>query len=100
MKDLNYDDSLSDHNIDRYFDDTKDPDLSLQIIEVKDSVYIKASSNKKIKYLTDDTEIRLINEHYKEKQTSDALDYNFDMEQYGEIKVNDNKNHLFILKTH
>ena len=91
LKDLNYDDSLSGHNIDRYFDDTKDPDLSLQIIEVKDSVYIKASSNKKIKYLTDDTEIRLINEHYKEKQTSDALDYNFDMEQYGEIKVNDNK---------
>ncbi len=91
LKDLNHDNSLSEYNIDRYFDNIKDQDLFLQIIEVKDSIYIKASSNKKIKYLTDDTEVRLINEHYKEKQTSDALDYNFNMEQYGEIAVSDNK---------
>lgn len=91
LKDLQRDDTLQEHNIERYYDANKDENLGLQIVEVKDSIYIKASSNKKVKYLTNDTEIRLVNEHYKARQTSDALDYDYDMEQFGKIDVHENK---------
>lgn len=85
LKDLNRNDSLLDSGIERYYDKDFDEDLSFQIVEVKDAVYIKAKSKKKIKYLADDTEVRLIDEHYKAKKTEEALDYDFDMEQYGGI---------------
>ncbi len=88
LKDLNLDDSLKNNNIIRYYDETRDDTLSFKVIEIKDSIYIKAESDslKKIKFVTDDSEIRLIDAHYKARQTEDALDYNFDLEQYGNIE--------------
>ena len=88
LKDLNKDGSLETDNIIRYFDADKDDSLSFEVVEVKDTIYIKANSQsmKKIKYITEDTEIKLIDDHYKARQTEDALDYTFDLEQYGDIE--------------
>lgn len=88
LKDLTLDDSLKDNNIVRYYDESKDDTLSFKVIEIKDSIYIKAESEslKKIKFVTDDSEIKLIDAHYKARQTEDALEYNFDLEQYGNIE--------------
>ena len=91
LKDLNKDDSLADKNIERYFDAEKDEDLGLKIIEIKDSVYIQANSKKKVKYITDDSEIKLIDGHYKAKKTEDAYDYTFDLDKYGKIESQVNK---------
>jgi len=91
LKDLHKDDSLEGSGIERYYDSSKDEGLSFQIIEVKDSVYIRAKSRKKIKYLTDETEIKLVNEHYKAKQSEDELEFNFDLDQFGVIKQSQNK---------
>jgi len=98
LKDLEVDESLKEHNIERYYDANEDKNLALKIVEVKDSIYIKAISNKKVKYLSNDTEIRLVNEHYKARQTSDALDYDYDMEQFGKIDTHDNKKSFIHLK--
>ncbi|XMB71786.1 ATP-binding cassette domain-containing protein [Mycoplasmatota bacterium WC30] len=88
LKDLHKDSSLEEHKIERYYEDEKDESLSFQVIEIKDSIYIKAESGnkKKIKYLSDDTEIRLIDAHYKAKQTEDVSEYTFDLKQYGNIE--------------
>ncbi len=91
LKDLHKDESLSGSGIERYYEASKDDSLSFQIVEVKDSVYIRAKSQKKIKYLTDDTEIRLVNEHYKAKQSEDALEYSFDLHQFGTIQQTSTK---------
>ncbi len=95
LKDLNHDESLLESGIDRYYEKDMDENLSFQIVEVKDAIYIKANSRKKIKYLSDDTEVRLIDDHYKARQTSEALAYDYDMEQYGRIRTTGNK-HSFI----
>lgn len=86
LKDLNKDEELSHKGIERYYDHNKDETLNFQIVEVKDSIYIKANSLKKVKYLTDETEIRLLDEHYKAKQSEDVLEYSFDLDQFGTIK--------------
>ncbi len=88
LQDLHKDFSLEEHKIERYYENEKDESLSFKVIEVKDSIYIKAESGnkKKIKYLSDDTEIRLIDAHYKAKQTEDVSEYNFDLKQYGNIE--------------
>lgn len=91
LKDLFFDDSLASKQIKRYYDANRDDSLKLQIIEVRDSVYIKAESKKKVKYLTDDTEVRLLDEHYKARQAEDVREYSFDLEQFGTIKQTDNK---------
>ena len=89
LKDLTLDESLKESKITRYYEEEKDDSLEFKVIEVKDSIYIKAETKtrKKIKFVTDDTEIRLIDEHYKAKQSEEALDYSFDMGQFGYIET-------------
>jgi ABC-type lipoprotein export system ATPase subunit len=93
LKDLNMDDSLKDSNVVRYYEEEKDDSLSFKVIEVKDSIYIKAESKskKKIKFLTDDTEVKLIDDHYKARKTDDVIEYQFDLEQFKEIEHTKNK---------
>ena len=101
LKDLNIDESLKNKNILRYYDDKKDDSLSFKVIEIKDSIYIKAESEslKKIKFITEDSEINLIDDHYKARQTEDALDYNFNLEQYGEIEQHKKKSFIRMTDT-
>jgi ABC-type lipoprotein export system ATPase subunit len=93
LKDLKLDESLKESGITRYYETDEEKTLEFKVIEVKDSIYIKAETNsrKKIKFLSDDTEIRLIDEHYKAKQSHEALDYIYDMDQYGYIETTKNK---------
>jgi len=100
LKDLTLDESLKDSKITRYYEKDQDKSLKFKVIEVKDSIYIQAetSSRKKIKFLTDDTEIRLIDDHYKAKQSHEALEYTFDMEQYGYIETDKTKKSFIRLR--
>lgn len=88
------------HGVARYYENELDDSLSLTVVEIKDSIYIKANTNskKKIKYLSSDTEINLINAHYEERKSEDALKHSFDMHKYGEIQRNPNKKSFIRLK--
>ena len=70
--------------VDYYYDEAKTPP-KVQIIAVNDTIYVKADSMAKIKYVTEDSEIRLLNEHYKKVESNDALKHKFDLHQFGAI---------------
>ncbi len=91
LKDLNKDESLEAYKIQRYYDQDKDEDLEMKIIEMRDSIYVKVYSKKKVKFLTDDTEIRLVNDHYKERKSEDIDNLDFDLHQFGEITGSDKR---------
>ena len=93
LKDLTKDSSLEEHNIERYYEKDMDESLSFKVIEIKDSIYIKVdtSGKKKIKYITEDSEIRLLDANYKAKKTEDVSEYLFDLDQFGSIDRTANK---------
>ena len=67
-----------------YYDETISPP-KVQVVSVNNTVYVKADSTAKIKYVTEDSEIRLLNEHYKKAETSDASKHKFDLSKFGVI---------------
>jgi putative ABC transport system permease protein len=68
---------------------------NLKLIYLNNTLYVKAEGTAKIKYLTDESEIKLIDDHYKKPETDDISTYLFDLNQFGEIK-NDSKRKSFI----
>jgi putative ABC transport system permease protein len=86
LKDLKSDETLSDSGIDYYYDHEKDDSLKVKLVEYRGSLYVKVRSKRKIKYLDDDSEVRLIDAHYKSREVSDLQDYNFDLSQFDNIK--------------
>ena len=73
--------------IDYYYDEVKGTP-KLKIIAVNNTVYVKAEGTAKIKYVTEDSEIRrLLNEHYKKAESGDMLKHSFDLHQFGAIII-------------
>ncbi len=87
LKDLNYDESLTDSNVDYYYDYEKDETLNVKLIEYRGNLYVKVKSKRKIKYLDEDSEVRLIDDHYKSREVSDLKNYDFDLTKFKEIEV-------------
>ena len=58
---------------------------NIKVISLNNTVYIKADSKAKIKYITDDSEIKLLNMHYRKPETSDVTEHVFDLHQFGHI---------------
>ncbi|MDD4069899.1 MAG: ABC transporter ATP-binding protein/permease [Candidatus Izemoplasmatales bacterium] len=91
LKDLNSDDRLKDSGIEHYYDTEKDKDLNIKLIEYKGNLYIKVNSKRKIKYLSDNSEIKLLDEHYKTREINEATEYDFDLSTFKEIKTDKNR---------
>lgn len=72
-------------NVEYYYENVSESKPSVQIISINNTVYVKADAKAKIKYVTDDSEIRLLNAHYKKPETSDASKHAFDLHQFGSI---------------
>ncbi|MFW5889108.1 MAG: ATP-binding cassette domain-containing protein [Bacillota bacterium] len=77
LKDLNQED-LSDEYIDYYYDSKNDKKFNIKVVEMNDGIYIKAASDKKITYVSDDAEIKLLDEHKKEDHVEEMEPLNFD----------------------
>ncbi|MCK7486494.1 MAG: hypothetical protein MZU97_13860 [Bacillus subtilis] len=45
--------------------------IAVKIIHFNNTVYVRADASTKVKYLTDDSEIKLLEEHYKKPETED-----------------------------
>lgn len=91
LKDLHLDENLKSSGIDYYYDHEKDDSLNIKLIEFKGSLYVKVNSKRKIKYLDESSEIRLIDDHYKKREITDVSEYDFDLSQFDKIKHNKNK---------
>jgi ABC-type lipoprotein export system ATPase subunit/ABC-type antimicrobial peptide transport system permease subunit len=59
---------------------------NLKVIYTNNTFYIKAESKAKIIFLNEDSEIRLIDEHYRKPETEDISQSEFDLSQFGVIK--------------
>ncbi len=60
-------------------------DVEVKVIHFNNTVYVRADASTKVKYLTDDSEIKLLEEHYKKPETEDIEKSSFDLNQYGRI---------------
>jgi len=69
--------------------------VSVSVIHYNNTLYVKAAASTKVKYVTDDSEIRLLEEHYKKPETEDIDKSVFDLTQFGAI-VRDPKRRSFI----
>ncbi|HAQ55974.1 MAG TPA: hypothetical protein DCR44_00985 [Acholeplasmatales bacterium] len=59
--------------------------INVKIIHFNNTIYVRADASTKVKYLTDDSEIKLLEEHYKKPETEDIEKSSFDLNQYGRI---------------
>ena len=85
LKDLNSDESLKESGIDYYFDHEKDESLNLKLVEFKGNLYVKVKSKRKIKFIDNTSEIKLIDDHYKKREISDISEYDFNLLQFKKI---------------
>ena len=67
----------------------------LTLVHLNNTLFIKAEGEAKIKFLTDESEIRLLDEHYKKPETDDVTKYLFDLNQFGPI-ARDTKRKSFV----
>lgn len=58
---------------------------AVKLIVANNTLYVKADAKTKIKYLTDDSDIRLIDSHYRKPETQDATQHTFDLDRFGPI---------------
>jgi ABC-type lipoprotein export system ATPase subunit len=68
-----------------YYDQKKEEVPNLKVVYTNNTLYIKADAKAKIKYVTDDSEIRLLDQNYKKPETLDATQHLFDLNQFGKI---------------
>jgi len=85
LKDLNLDEKMKDSGIEYYYEHDRDESLNIKLIEIKGNLYVKVNSKRKIKYIDDDSEIRLIDDHYKKREVTDINDYDFDLSQFEKL---------------
>lgn len=78
-----------------YYDEKPNTNPEIKLIYLNNTLYVKAESLPKIKYLSDETEIRLVDDHYRKPETDDISQYLFDLNQFGPLKK-DSKQKSFI----
>ncbi|MDP2425931.1 MAG: ABC transporter ATP-binding protein/permease [Candidatus Izemoplasmatales bacterium] len=85
LKDLTKEVITGAIDVDYYYDVEGKSRPRLSVIEWNNTVYIKAEANTKIKYLTSDTDIKLIDDYYKKVETIDADQKLFDLSAFEPI---------------
>jgi len=60
----------------------------VKVINFNNTLFVKVDSSLKVKYITSDSEIKLIDDHYKKPETDDASNYLFDLNQFDNIESN------------
>jgi len=73
-------------NVTFYHKGNPPSDIDVKVIHFNNTVYVQAHAGTKIKYLTDESEIRLLDAHYKKPETEDIDKSSFDLTQFGAIK--------------
>jgi len=77
LKDLKNDD-LETKFIDYYYEKESKKHFGLKVVEMNNTIYIKANSDKKITFIDDESEIHLIDDHKKEVKVDEMDPLDFD----------------------
>ena len=67
---------------------------AVKMVYQNNTLYVQVDSKLKVKYITNESEIKLLNEHYKKPETVDASKYSFDLNQFNEIKQTSRKSFI------
>ncbi|MFA5179647.1 MAG: ABC transporter ATP-binding protein/permease [Candidatus Izemoplasmatales bacterium] len=86
LKDLTLKNITDPIELNYYYAEQPLASANIKLIYLNNTLYVKADTGTKVKYLTDETEIRLIDDHYKKPETDDVSKYLFDLNQFGAIK--------------
>lgn len=82
----------------RYYHDRPGLVPVVSLVRVNDTLYVKAEGDAKIKYLGDDSEIRLLDAHYRKPETEDIATHLFDLNQFGSISPDPKRKSFIRLK--
>ncbi len=63
----------------------------IKIIFTNNTFYVKIDTKAKIMYLNEETEVRLVDDHYRKPETEDAHRSTFDLSQFGTILADPNR---------
>lgn len=85
LKDLDLQTGVSPVGVNVYYEKELKDNPSVNLIYFNNTLFVKVDSNTKVKYLTTDAEIKLIDDHYKRPETDDASKYTFDLSQFKKI---------------
>ncbi|QWB99829.1 ABC transporter ATP-binding protein/permease [Mycoplasmatota bacterium] len=77
LKDLQNED-LQSQFIDYYYESDNKKHFNLKVVEMNNTIYIKAASDKKIAFIDDESEIHLIDDHKKEVKVDEMEPLDFD----------------------
>lgn len=59
----------------------------IKLIHLNQTLYVKVNADTRIKYITDESDVHLIDDHYKEEVKDDVDRHSFDMSQFGYIAM-------------
>lgn len=77
LKDLESENLQSDY-IDYYYQAESKKQFKIHVVEMNDTLYIQTNAHKKIKFIDEDSEIKLINDHKKDVKIEDLDPLDFD----------------------
>jgi putative ABC transport system permease protein len=77
LKDLKNED-LESQFIDYYYESESKKHFNLKVVEMNNTIYIKANSDKKIVFVDDESEVHLIDDHKKEVKVDEMEPLDFD----------------------
>ena len=84
LKDLNKETGDDPLSVEYYTEDGESDKPGIQVVELRNMIYIKADAKKKIQFLNGDAEIRLLDQHYRKPETKDATESKFNLTQFSE----------------
>ncbi len=85
LKDMSLESGDSPIKTNVYFEGELTDKPVVDLIYSGHNLYVQVKSSTKVKFITSDSEIKLIDDHYKKPETNDASEYTFDLTQFGKI---------------
>jgi ABC-type lipoprotein export system ATPase subunit len=95
LRDLNLQTVQGVADVDFYFDEELGKTPKITLVKTSKTLFVKVDSPLRVKYLSSDAEIRLIDDHYRKPETDDAAKHLFDLAQFPAI-AETNKRRSFI----
>jgi putative ABC transport system permease protein len=87
LRDLHYEDQVGPIDAQLFYETPLEIRPKVQLIQVRNTLYVKVDTSLKVKYLTPDTEIRLIDDHYRKHESDGFLEEAFDLNQFSAIQT-------------
>ncbi|MCK7488001.1 MAG: ABC transporter ATP-binding protein [Bacillus subtilis] len=87
LRDLHYEDQVGPVDAQLFYETPLESRPRVQLIQIRNTLYVKVDTTLKVKYLTPDSEIRLIDDHYRKHESDGFMEEAFDLNQFPAIQT-------------